>query len=128
MMRNDPVLADRLAADAGNPGSEVAISLVLAKPIRPDISAIELTVVAEQPNTLRLDRLLAMALGLRREEIQALAGASILSITPSAGRALRRPARDGQKVRLDLSGCSGDLASRCRMHLASSSPAPDRPG
>ncbi|WP_258157252.1 DUF1062 domain-containing protein [Rhizobium sp. TH2] len=50
----------------------------------------------------RLDRMLANELGLSRSRLQALHEASALRIEPDRKQALKRPARDGSRIVLDL--------------------------
>lgn len=52
--------------------------------------------------SLRPDRMLATELGLSRGRLQALHEASALTIEPDRKQVLRRPARDGSRIILDL--------------------------
>lgn len=74
---------------------------VLAAPPAP-ASRIEIQLVLSGATPLRLDRLLAGGLGLSRARIDALHEDGCLTIMPGAGRALRRPPRDGQRILLVL--------------------------
>ena len=127
LMRNDAALAERHAAAACSVSSDVAIDLAFQTAITEETAAIEMAITAAA--SIRLDRLLALVLGLRRAEIQNLHDGSMLSIVPPVRKALRRPASDGMTIHLDLAGCPSHLALRCRRHLAEalSTPAPDRP-
>ena len=123
LMRNDASLAAHYAA-ASSSSSDVAVDFESATPITSEPSAIELTIAVGPSCWIRLDRLLARVLRLPREDIQLLANDTVLSITPQSKKALRRPATDGQQVRLDLAGCSTDL----KLRLAANTRARDRPG
>jgi hypothetical protein len=129
LMRNDPALADRLAGNASSAASDVAIALALATPIGPETSVIAMEITVTSACAIRLDRLLASILGLRRNEIAALSDRAALCIAPPSQKALRRTAVDGQWIQLDLALCPADVAMRCRKHLAEGRlniPAPDR--
>ncbi|TGT49875.1 DUF1062 domain-containing protein, partial [Mesorhizobium sp. M00.F.Ca.ET.170.01.1.1] len=63
---------------------------------------LELRLDAATP--LRLDRLLAGELGISRSRLQTWQERQLLAIEPDGANALRRPARDGMAVRIDLSG------------------------
>jgi len=54
------------------------------------------------PCALRLDRLLAVELGVSRTRIRELHAAERLRLSPVGERALRRPVRDGMAVDLDV--------------------------
>lgn len=56
------------------------------------------------PCQLRLDRLLAGELGLSRARLQALHSTGNLQLHPERKDSLRRPARDGGRVIIDVSG------------------------
>jgi hypothetical protein len=61
---------------------------------------------------MRLDRVLAAGLSLPRASIAALMRSGALQLDPAHGGHLRRPARDGQKVRVELALCAPQDASR----------------
>lgn len=61
------------------------------------------------PCSLRLDRLLAVELGVSRTKIQDLHAAGRLRPSPAGARVLRRPVRDGMAVELDIAS-SDELA------------------
>ncbi|WP_192249593.1 DUF1062 domain-containing protein [Mesorhizobium silamurunense] len=63
---------------------------------------LELRLDAATP--LRLDRLLAGELGVSRSRLQAWEERQSLAIEPDGAKALRRPARDGTAISIDLSG------------------------
>jgi len=52
--------------------------------------------------SIRLDRMLATELGLPRSRLQALHEVSALTIEPARKQALKRPAKDGSRIMLDL--------------------------
>jgi hypothetical protein len=56
------------------------------------------------PTSLRLDRLLASELGLSRSRLQALEERRLLVVDPDGAKALRKPARAGTTIRIDLAG------------------------
>ena len=130
LMRNDRALADRHAAASGAT-SEVAVALAFSTPADPETSTIEMTIAVAPSCCIRLDRLLSLILGLSRAELQRLCDEATVSIAPLSSKALRRPAIDGQTVRLDLADCPDDLARRCRGSLTEgrlNSPASDPQG
>ena len=112
-MQNDLALAAHHARIAmqqnGMVGSSAAITCSVLKPLTESTPLIEI-VIAVDGASLRLDRLLAQALSLGRSEIQTLA-------TDIAGKALRRPAIDGQRIHIDLSACSQLITGRLREAL-----------
>ncbi|WP_196813716.1 DUF1062 domain-containing protein [Mesorhizobium sp. L2C066B000] len=67
-------------------------------------AALEIRLDREMPTSLRLDRLLAGELGISRSRLQALEEKRLLFVVSEGARALRKPARDGTIVRIDLSG------------------------
>jgi hypothetical protein len=72
--------------------------------------ALEITCVVPDPIGLRVDRLLSTELGLSRSRIQDMQDGGHLSACPSG---LRRPLRDGLRVRIDLWGVQdGDALAR----------------
>lgn len=96
--RDDPdtahAVAHRLAEGlAVEPG---ALSLTAPLIAGPSIARL----VCPVPVPLRLDRLLAWALSLSRAEIQRRWEAGSLATIPGDRRAIRRPVRDGMRIRL----------------------------
>jgi hypothetical protein len=71
---------------------------------RESAAALELQLALEMPTSLRLDRLLAHELGISRSRLQALEERRLLVIGPDGTKALRKPARQGMTVRVDLAG------------------------
>ncbi|MBE1710307.1 MULTISPECIES: DUF1062 domain-containing protein [Mesorhizobium] len=66
--------------------------------------ALELQLGLEMPTSLRLDRLLASELGISRSRLQTLAERRLLVVDPDGAKALRKPARQGMTIRIDLAG------------------------
>lgn len=64
---------------------------------------LEIRLAVPDATALRLDRLLVRELSLSRTRLQALCAAGRLVLVPDGPRALRRAARDGTCVTLDLS-------------------------
>ena len=67
-------------------------------------TALEIRLGLELPTPLRLDRLLAGELGISRSRLQALEEKRLLVVDPEGAKALRKPARNGMTVRIDLAG------------------------
>ncbi|TPI30284.1 DUF1062 domain-containing protein [Mesorhizobium sp. B3-2-1] len=110
---NDPALAQRHAFDVVALRSQVGrveefSDVVVQKQVVGDGAeggtALELRLGLEIPVSLRLDRLLATELGISRSRLQALEELQLLVIDPDGARALRKHARDGTIIRIDLAG------------------------
>ncbi|MDX8502536.1 DUF1062 domain-containing protein [Mesorhizobium sp. VK4C] len=72
---------------------------------RPDCAtALWLALRLDAATPLRLDRLLAGELGLSRSRLQNWEERRSLAIEPDGAKALRRPARNGMAIRIDLAG------------------------
>ena len=115
LMRNDPALAAQhgqaaLGQSIGT-APESSLAVTVLQPATAETRAIEIVVTVTGAG-LRLDRLLAQVLSVGRAEIDALSPA--IATTPAGRKALRRPARDGQQIRIDLGICSEALAARLR--------------
>ncbi|MER9412822.1 DUF1062 domain-containing protein [Mesorhizobium sp. M0589] len=67
-------------------------------------AALEIRLGLEMPTSLRLDRLLAGELGISRSRLQALEEKLVLTVFPEGAKALRKPAREGTTIRIDLAG------------------------
>lgn len=67
-------------------------------------SALMLELRLDAATPLRVDRLLAGELGVSRSRLQAWEERQWLAIEPDGAKALRRPARDGMAIRIDLAG------------------------
>ena len=110
---NDPGLARRHAFDIVALRSQVgrveefpdvAVRKWLLGGTRESAAALELQLGLEMPTSLRLDRLLASELGISRSRLQALEERRLLVVEPDGAKALRKPARRGMTVRVDLAG------------------------
>ena len=110
---NDPSLARRHAFDVVALRSRVGrveefADVVVRKQVlgSPQEAAtmLELLLGLEVPTSLRLDRLLANELGLPRSRLQALEERQLLVVDPDGAKALRKPARAGTTIRIDLAG------------------------
>ncbi|MER8901586.1 DUF1062 domain-containing protein [Mesorhizobium sp. M0772] len=67
-------------------------------------TTLEIRLGLEMPTSLRLDRLLAGELGISRSRLQALEEKLVLTVFPEGAKALRKPAREGTIIRIDLAG------------------------
>jgi hypothetical protein len=127
LMRNDPDLAARhgQAAMRSSPGAaaenDPTLHLAILEPATDATRVIEI-VISAAGASLRLDRLLAQTLALGRREIEALDEAGVMTALPVGRKALRRPAIDGQRIRIDLDGCSAAAAARLRQSLQAQAP------
>lgn len=110
---NDPLLARRHAFDivalrnrVGRVEDfpEVAVQKQILGDFGEDTTVLELQLGLEMPISLRLDRLLAGELGISRSRLQALEEKRLLVVNPEGGKALRKPARTGTAIRIDLTG------------------------
>ncbi|WP_027145158.1 DUF1062 domain-containing protein [Mesorhizobium sp. WSM3626] len=72
--------------------------------MKEDATALELRLGLEMPVSLRLDRLLANELRISRSRLQALDERRLLTVEPDGAKALRKPAREGATIRIDLAG------------------------
>lgn len=130
LMRNDPDLAVRhvqaalrqsRTEGALQEGPSRSVALAVLEPATADTRAVEIILAIAGPS-LRLDRLLAQALKLGRGEIDALDQAAAISVVPGGRKALRRPARDGQRILIDLRGCTAEITTRLRLRLDAQPP------
>jgi hypothetical protein len=110
---NDPVLARRHAFDTvalrNRVGRveefpEVAVQKEMLGDIQENTTGLELQLGLEMPISLRLDRLLAGELGISRSRLQALEERRLLVVNPEGAKALRKPAREGTAIRIELAG------------------------
>ncbi len=105
--RNDPALAQKLACDVASLAREgVHIDgspdvTVDRPPLAIPTPALEITLVVVPGCEARLDRVLARELGVSRDALPT----RVIAIEPGDHRALRRPARDGTRIR--IAGASG---------------------
>lgn len=113
LMQNDAAMVRRHASDAQGlraagaeivPVREVALVRTLLRPVTQESVAILLSVDVAPTCQVRLDRLIAWALSVRRQEVLALHARGMLQLRPSLPRAFKRPASDGQQAWLTLSG------------------------
>ena len=84
--------------------AEVAVHKQRLGDARESATVLELTLGLQMPTSLRLDRLLAGELGISRSRLQALEERRLLVVDPDGAKALRKPARDGTTIRIDLVG------------------------
>jgi len=110
---NDPALARRHAFDVVALRSRVGRveefpEVIVRKQMlgdRPENpTTLELLLGLEMSTSLRLDRLLAKELGISRSRLQALEEKRLLVVDPEGPKALRKPAREGTAIRIDLAG------------------------
>ncbi|MFD1982323.1 DUF1062 domain-containing protein [Mesorhizobium newzealandense] len=110
---NDPALARRHAFDVialrnrvGHVEEfpDVAVHKQRLGDTRESSTGLELQLRLEMPTSLRLDRLLANELGVSRSRLQALEERRLLIVDPEGAKALRKPARQGTTIRIDLAG------------------------
>ncbi len=94
ILQSDAIDVDRVVTSGSTGATVIEIALALPYPIRP-----------------RLDRLLATELGFSRSRIIALSDAGRLVIQGGAN-ALKRPPRNGQTIRLDLTNMEACEAGR----------------
>ncbi|UVK42390.1 DUF1062 domain-containing protein [Mesorhizobium sp. AR07] len=108
---NDPALARRHAFDVVALRSrvgrieefpDVAVHKQRLGGNRESATGLELQLGLEMPTSLRLDRLLANELGISRSRLQALEERQLLIVDPDGAKALRKPAREGVTIRVDL--------------------------
>lgn len=116
---NDPALARRHAFDVvalrNRVGRveefpDVAVDRRMLGNRPQDTTALELQLGLEVPTSLRLDRLLAGELGISRSRLQLLEERRALVVDPGGTKALRKPAREGTIIRIDLAGEPDRLA------------------
>lgn len=128
LMHNDPALARRhgwaAIRQAGHAAAEddPTVRLAILAPATGPAQAIEI-ILAVTGAGLRLDRLLSRALALGRREIEAMDAAAAITVRPTARKALRRLAVDGQLISIDLAVCPEDVAAR--LHRLAQAQPPD---
>ncbi|RWH71642.1 MAG: DUF1062 domain-containing protein [Mesorhizobium sp.] len=110
---NDPALARRHAFDVVALRSrigrveefpEAAVHKEMLGDRPENITALELQLGLEVPTALRLDRLLASQLGISRSRLQAWEEKRSLVVGQDGAKVLRKPARTGTAIRVDLAG------------------------
>jgi hypothetical protein len=82
---------------------DVAVHKLRLGDTREAATALELRLVLEMPTSLRLHRLLANELCISRPRLQTLQEKQKLIVDPDGAKALRKPAREGMTIRIDLS-------------------------
>jgi hypothetical protein len=110
---NDPALARRHAFDVValrnrigrvEEFPDVTVHKRRLGDARETATMLELQLGLEVPTSLRLDRLLAGELGISRSRLQALEEKRLLILGREGTKALRKPAREGMTIRIDLIG------------------------
>ena len=110
---NDPALARRHAFDVValrnrigrvEEFPDVTVHKRRLGDARETATMLELQLGLEVPTSLRLDRLLAGELGISRSRLQALEEKRLLILGRDRAKALRKPAREGMTIRIDLVG------------------------
>ncbi|RVD40201.1 MAG: DUF1062 domain-containing protein [Mesorhizobium sp.] len=108
---NDPELARRHAFDIVALRDQVgrveefpdaAVRKQVIGGMKQGATALELRLGLEVPISLRLDRLLANEFGISRSRLQALEERRLLVVDPEGSKALRKPAREGTTIRVNL--------------------------
>ena len=101
--RNDEALAHAIACDVRDldVGVDVDTGLVVERPPATPGDALEITLSVAPGAALRLDRLLARELGWSRSQLASAASGGRVIISPAGATALRKPARDGTRIRID---------------------------
>jgi len=103
--RNDEALAHAIACDVGGLDVDVDVDvdtgLVVERPPATPGVALEITLTVAPGAAVRLDRLLARELGWSRSQLASTASGGRVTISPGGATALRKPARDGTRIRID---------------------------
>ena len=126
LMGNDPVLADYHAGDMTRlRGARVEIeatgrlhlrrSLIHA-PSR-ETRMIRIGIISAASCQVRLDRVLAWGLSVRRSEVTALSDGAALSVRQQTAKALKRGATAGQEINIELALSPPEIAARCLQSL-----------
>jgi len=111
LRQSDPVLAQRVAFDTAGLRRHCAdVEEPSDATVRKDVVSrsagilhrLEIRLAVPDATALRLDRLLVRELGLSRTRLHALCTEGSLVLVPNGPRALRRAARDGTCITLDL--------------------------
>jgi hypothetical protein len=102
--RNDPGLAREVACDVAGLARE-GVPFEAAPPLvqRPTLAAdpaLAITFAVEPGCAMRLDRLLAQELGVSRGALEEGAATGLVVVERRGAQALRRPVRDGLRVRI----------------------------
>lgn len=101
---NDLARARALGLDLACDGRASAFAVGKARlhASPPPWTTLAIRIAAPEPIAVRLDAVLARALGLSRRRVSRLEADRRLAITPACKRALSRPAVDATEIRLDL--------------------------
>ena len=105
MLRNDRATAWRYAFDVdalsrggmridGDVSVHIERDAAIERPER-------IVIRAEHPLSIRLDRLLAEGLGISRSALARMAKHAAVEVLPPRKASLRKPATDGQEIKLD---------------------------
>lgn len=130
LMQNDAALATRYASDIEGlraAGAEilavrdVAVRRTMLLPAPASTSAIHVSITAAASCKVRLDRVLAWALSLRRSDVLALHASGALLLQSLAAKALKRPTIGTQRIALDLAHVSTEMAAACRAAMCDKS-------
>lgn len=118
LQTNDPEWTEALAFDAEalrrkagriEEFAEVRVDKhVLASNSAP-LSRIEIVLNVPLRSCLRVDRLLAVELGVSRSKVQGMQSSGVLKLLPDGERMLRRPVRDGIVVAIEVSSADDDV-------------------
>ncbi|MFZ5790545.1 MAG: DUF1062 domain-containing protein [Pseudomonadota bacterium] len=112
LTENDEVLAWRYAFDVTRlsryslkieSSAGLSVEKRILAPREDGPARAEIMISAPYLCGVRLDRLLAAEIGVSRTKIDHLAKTGALVVMPSATRGLSQPARDGQRIEIDLS-------------------------
>ncbi|MEM7225236.1 MAG: DUF1062 domain-containing protein [Pseudomonadota bacterium] len=108
---NDRQMARSIAGGPSAADGNVTVDKLRTAACPRDPSQVAITLELEAASDLRLDRLLARELKLSRSALRRLCEEGLLDLLPSVNGALRRPARDGQEVRIHLRRLDPSLAA-----------------
>jgi hypothetical protein len=118
--RNDPALARTVACDvAGLARGGVPVEAEEAQVIRPPLGAapgLAITFAVDPGCAMRLDRLLARELGVSRSALEEATVAGLVAVEGRGANALRRPVRDGLRVRVVVSALTSSAGRRIDDH------------
>jgi hypothetical protein len=103
--------------------ADLVVTKHLADPGPADWSGVRLTVKAPWPTGLRLDRLLAVELGLSRSSLQSLFVTKKFAVAQGPRAALKMPVAGSVALRIDLDGIP--TGPRASLVQASGPPPPD---
>lgn len=87
---------------------ELQVEKRLLSSVAAEAGRAEIEILAASALGIRLDRLLAVELGLSRGRIERLERRGALSVSPNVNRTLSQVARNGQRIRIELDGLSAE--------------------